>query len=138
MPIPDTDHLSALDRGGGHAKELQARLEPRHTEVCTTIVSISEQLRGHLSRIKSARGDAQLRDRYGALSRRLDRLADFPIIGWTTVAGSQFAQLRRRGLRIGTMDLRIASVAIANDATLLSRNLRDFARVPDLKVEDWL
>lgn len=41
-------------------------------------------------------------------------------------------------LGIGTMDLRIAAIAIANEATLLSRNLKDFARVPDLKVEDWL
>ena len=36
------------------------------------------------------------------------------------------------------MDLRIASIAIANDATLLSRNLKDFSRVPGLRVENWL
>ena len=36
------------------------------------------------------------------------------------------------------MDLRIASIVPANSATLLSRNLRDFERVPDLQVEDWL
>jgi len=35
------------------------------------------------------------------------------------------------------MDLKIAAIAIANDATLLSRNLRDFGKVPDLRVEDW-
>ena len=36
------------------------------------------------------------------------------------------------------MDLRIAAIARANNATLLSRNLKDFERVPELKVEDWL
>jgi tRNA(fMet)-specific endonuclease VapC len=36
------------------------------------------------------------------------------------------------------MDLRIAAIAMANDATLLSRNLRDFERVAGLKVENWL
>lgn len=39
--------------------------------------------------------------------------------------------------RIGTMDLKIAAIALANDATLLSRNLRDFGKVPGLRVEDW-
>ena len=138
MLILDTDHLSVLDREGSPARELQERLEPRHTEVCTTIVSISEQLRGHLSHIKSARDDAQLCDRYDRLSRSLDRLTNYRIIGWTPEAGLQFAQLRRRGVRVGTMDLRIASIAIANNATLLTRNLKDFNRVPGLRVENWL
>jgi tRNA(fMet)-specific endonuclease VapC len=138
MLILDTDHLSVLDRGGRDLNELQNRLEPRHAEVCTTIVSISEQLRGLLAQIKSARDDTQLQDRYDRLSRRLDRMAEFRIIGWTAEAGSQFAQLRRRGVRIGTMDLRIASIALAHDATLLTRNLKDFSRVPNLRVENWL
>lgn len=37
-----------------------------------------------------------------------------------------------------TMDLKIASIAIATSATLLSRNTRDFERIPNLHVEDWL
>jgi tRNA(fMet)-specific endonuclease VapC len=35
------------------------------------------------------------------------------------------------------MDLRIAAVAVAHDATLLSRNLSDFSKVPGLRAEDW-
>jgi tRNA(fMet)-specific endonuclease VapC len=35
------------------------------------------------------------------------------------------------------MDLKIAATAIANNATLLSRNLKDFNKVPGLKVENW-
>ena len=33
---------------------------------------------------------------------------------------------------------KIASIALANNATLLSRNTTDFQRVPDLRTEDWL
>jgi tRNA(fMet)-specific endonuclease VapC len=40
-------------------------------------------------------------------------------------------------IRIGTMDLKIASIVKVRDATLFSRNLRDFRKVPGLKVEDW-
>jgi tRNA(fMet)-specific endonuclease VapC len=35
------------------------------------------------------------------------------------------------------MDLRIGAIALANDALLISRNLRDFMRIPNLHVEDW-
>ena len=41
-------------------------------------------------------------------------------------------------IRIGTMDLKIAAIALANDAILLSRNLTDFSKVPALRVEDWM
>jgi tRNA(fMet)-specific endonuclease VapC len=130
--------MSVLDRRGREARKLQDRLEPRHAEVCTTIVSISEQLRGLLSHIKSARDDAQLIDRYGRLQASIDRSTHHRIIGWTAEAGAQFARLRRRRIRVGTMDLRIASIALAHDATLLTRNLKDFSRVPNLRVENWL
>ena len=36
------------------------------------------------------------------------------------------------------MDIKIASIAIANDALVLSANLRDFELVPGLRVENWL
>jgi tRNA(fMet)-specific endonuclease VapC len=39
---------------------------------------------------------------------------------------------------IGTHDLKIAPIALVNDATLLSANLRDFEQVPGLRVENWL
>ena len=40
-------------------------------------------------------------------------------------------------IRVGTMDLKIAAIALANDSTLLTRNIQDFSKVPDLKIEDW-
>ena len=41
-------------------------------------------------------------------------------------------------VRIGAMDIKIASIALANDAILLTRNLNDFQKVPGLRVADWL
>ena len=45
--------------------------------------------------------------------------------------------LKKRRVRIGTMDLRIAAIALSRDLTVLSRNASDFSKVPDLKVGDW-
>jgi tRNA(fMet)-specific endonuclease VapC len=38
---------------------------------------------------------------------------------------------------VGTMDLKIAAIALSRNATLLSANLADFRQVPRLKVLDW-
>jgi predicted nucleic acid-binding protein len=38
---------------------------------------------------------------------------------------------------IGKIDLRIAAIALEQKAPVVSRNLRDFRRVPNLAVEDW-
>lgn len=59
------------------------------------------------------------------------------VLSFTDEAQERFAQLRRQCPRVQTMDLRIASIALVTGANLLSRNLRDFHRVPGLTVEDW-
>ena len=59
------------------------------------------------------------------------------VVSFTVEAQDCFASLRKQRLRLATMDLRIASIALVTDSTLLSRNLRDFRQVPGLVVEDW-
>lgn len=53
-------------------------------------------------------------------------------------AADQFAVLRRQRIRVGTMDLKIASIALVNEALLVTANLRDFSLVPGLRCENWL
>jgi tRNA(fMet)-specific endonuclease VapC len=52
-------------------------------------------------------------------------------------AAATFARLRQQGVRIGTMDLKIAAIALEHQALVLSGNLRDFHQVPGVHVEDW-
>ena len=51
---------------------------------------------------------------------------------------NEYESLRKAGVRVGTMDMKIASIALANNATLLTRNTNDFNRIPGLNIEDWL
>lgn len=48
------------------------------------------------------------------------------------------AELERRGIVIGPNDLFIAAHALALDLTLVTANIREFSRVPGLRVENWL
>ena len=68
----------------------------------------------------------------------IDFLGDWIIVEWDEPAAATFRRLRAGRVRIGTQDLKIAATAIAQDASLLSANLRDFEQVPGLNVEDWL
>lgn len=47
------------------------------------------------------------------------------------------AQLESQGTPIGPVDTLIAGIALAHDLTLVTRNTREFVRVPGLRVQDW-
>ncbi|MDF5730466.1 MAG: hypothetical protein PUP92_21195 [Rhizonema sp. PD38] len=52
-------------------------------------------------------------------------------------ADQYFREFRKAGIRIGSLDLRIAAITVANAGILLSRNLQDFEKVPGLTIQDW-
>lgn len=60
-----------------------------------------------------------------------------PMLRFDHNASTHFQALSKQFRRTGTMDLRIAAIALAHNATLVTRNVRDFAGIPSLRVEDW-
>jgi len=64
--------------------------------------------------------------------------ARWKILPFDDRAADEFKKLRGQKVRLGTMDLKIAAIAFVNDALLLTANLRDFERVPRLRIENWL
>jgi tRNA(fMet)-specific endonuclease VapC len=61
----------------------------------------------------------------------------FPLVPFDAASESEFQHLRALGLRVGTLDLKIAAIALTNRLTVLTRNRRDFGRVLGLTIEDW-
>jgi tRNA(fMet)-specific endonuclease VapC len=106
-------------------------------EVATTIITYEEQVRGWLARTARAKTSAQMIAAYGRLKRHLDEYRSYLVLDFDERAVTEFERLRRERIRIGTMDLKIAAITIVHDATLLTRNLVDFRKVPGLKAEDW-
>lgn len=139
MYILDTDHMTLVFRGrGADSIRLRARLEPVLKELlCSTIVSYEEQTRGWLSYAARARTVAGLVESYRRLGQHLDDWREIPVLPFEERAAIEYQGLLRLRLRVGTMDLRIAAIALARKATLLTRNLRDFRQVPNLHIEDW-
>jgi tRNA(fMet)-specific endonuclease VapC len=138
MLVLDTDHLVELDRGSAQGAVLRQKLENAEDTVATTIISAEEQFRGWLAQIHRQHDPHEQIAAYQRLQRRIAFFAEWNVLPWDTDAADILQRLRRRRIRIGTMDLKIASIVLAHDATLLSRNLRDFQQVPGLRVEDWL
>jgi tRNA(fMet)-specific endonuclease VapC len=125
----DTNALSELVRNphGTLAQNLNA-LEP--DTVCTSIVAACELRFG-----AQRKGSAPLTQRVEQL---LQALTVLPL---DTPADEHYADIRatleRSGTPIGSHDLFIAAHARSRGMTLLTRNLREFQRVPGLAVEDW-
>lgn len=51
--------------------------------------------------------------------------------------GTIRVNLERKGIPISERDLQIASIALANDLIVVTHNIKEFDRVPDLVCEDW-
>lgn len=138
MLVLDTDHMSLLEWGGEGSAALRERLaDVSPDEVATTIISYEEQMRGWMAYLARAIAVDQQVKAYQRLRRHLDNYRQIAVLDFDRLAASELQRLKRARIRIGTMDLKIAAIVLSRDATLLSRNLVDFRRVPGLNVEDW-
>ena len=109
----------------------------RPEDVAVTIVTYEEQMRGWLAWIAQAKAMELQVAGYQRLRQHIERFRVIPVVDFDARAAVEFERLRKSGVRIGTMDLKIASIALANQATVLTRNLRDYSKVPDLHCADW-
>jgi tRNA(fMet)-specific endonuclease VapC len=78
-----------------------------------------------------------LSDCYRWLGETVDQVARLPVLYFDGTAATVYERLLSQKVRIGTQDLRIASIALSQSAVLLTRNSQDFSRVPGLQLDDW-
>ncbi len=138
MYILDTDHISLIARGGDEGRCIIQKIAVNLNEmIAVSIISYEEQMRGWLAEIAATGIIDRQKLNYNQLERMLKYYCGTPILPLDEGSISIFHNLWIQRLRIGTMDLKIASIALSNDAILLTRNISDFSKVPGLKFEDW-
>jgi len=139
MVILDTDQLTVIQRQSLPTFFiLSARLGRTPPEgIWTTIINVEEQMRGWLAVIGRSKKARQQIAGYRQLHALLSFFTEIPVLHFDKPAAQRLLQLRHSRIRLGSMDLKIAAIAVSREATLLSRNLADFRRVPGLSVEDW-
>jgi tRNA(fMet)-specific endonuclease VapC len=138
MFLLDTNHVKELAYPTPLGDRLRGRLLQSGAQVFTTVITLEEELRGVLARTNRTLDPDERILAYQKLIERVNFFARWVILSLDDESTGNFARLRSQGIRIGTMDLRIACIALAHDATLLTRNSVDFAQVPDLRFENWL
>ena len=140
MILLDTDHLTLLkypDNPRYAALAVRMEASPDQ-DIGTTIISAEEQMRGWLAVISRRRDVHQQIDAYGELLGLLELVNRWTVLPFYQRSADVLDSQRHQGVRIGTMDLKIAAIALVHGALLLSANLRDFRQVSGLKVENWL
>ena len=101
------------------------------------IVSFHEQILGCHAYIAKAKTSPDVVRGYLMFDRILSAFAAAVVLPFDTKASTVFDALVGRRVRIPTMDLRIAAIALSQGLRLLTRNARDFGKVPQLVIEDW-
>lgn len=132
--ILDTDHLSLYGR---NHPVLIPKLLAAKIQLTTTAINVEEQLRGRLAQVAEAKEGVVQSNAYQRLVETVMLLSEFHVLQYDQKSQEIYQNFRKQRIRIGTQDLRIASIVIANNGIILTRNLRDFEKVPGLNIEDW-
>ncbi len=140
MILLDTDHVNVLKYPESlQFMTLTTRLHASaDQDIATTVITVEEQMRGWLALIHRSDDVHRQVPAYQELLRLVDFFARWQVILFDAQAAEVFRRLRQQRIRIGTMDLKIAAIALVHDALLLSANMQDFRQVPTLRVADWI
>ena len=131
MVCLETDFLVALIRKDPNAIEKLKKLVENGERLTTTPINAAELFKGAY---RSKNVDDSLRKVRGILSK-LD-LLDFNLTA-SDIYGQITSELERRGEKIGEMDALIASIALAHNERVVTRNVKHFSRVRGLEIESW-
>ena len=140
MILLDTDHINVL-KYPEHPRfaRLTTQLNTSaDQDIATTVITLEEQMRGWLAWMNRAQDVRRQVPAYQELLRLCDFFTRWHVMLFDEQAAGTWHGLRAQRIRIGTMDLKIAAIALVHDALLLSANLRDFQQVPNLRVANWI
>lgn len=135
LNVLDTVTLSDFEQG--HPQVMARILARPIAEIAITVITVEEQFAGRLSYLRRARATAEVAAAYLKMTNTVRVFTGFHVMTFSEAAILRYHSLLSMKLNVGGMDLKIAAIALEEDATVITRNVRDFERVPGLKYENW-
>jgi tRNA(fMet)-specific endonuclease VapC len=135
----DTDHLSVLQKSTGRDYDCLSAWMAQIpiADFGISIVTVHEQFLGSHTYISRTRKPQDLVKGYEFMAKLVGNIKTIPVAPFDTAASILFESFQSQGVKVATMDLRIAAIASSRGLILLTRNSRDFMKVPGLTFEDW-
>lgn len=127
----DTDFLVAVLRGDDDAVVKLKEYERIPVAICTTPISACELFKGAYSSSYPGQNVMLVEEMLKNL-----RLLDFKLTSCGK-AGEISNRLRRTGKPASDMDIMIAAITLSHDETLITRNIKHFEGIPELRMETW-
>ncbi|MEH2268515.1 MAG: type II toxin-antitoxin system VapC family toxin [Nostoc sp.] len=114
------------------------KLSVGSSNIFITTVTLEEQLKGRLASISKCAIKPELL----AVAHRNLRITQIyfcsmNLLEFDDAAYNSYQRLRQQKIQVGTQDLRIAAIALAKRAIVVTRNQKDFSKVPNLCLEYW-
>lgn len=137
MFILDTDTFTHLQKGN---QKVFQNLQNIGDDVAITIITRVEVLRGRFDYLLKATTSDDILKAQRLLNRSELSLSELVVIPFDKNSVAQFECLRsvKRLRKVGLADLLIGSIVLGYRATLVTRNLRHFKQIPNLRVVNWV
>jgi len=131
MVCLDTDILVGLMRGEKNAIEKIRNFEKLRLPFSTTPINAMEMFKGAYRSSKSKENVKIVEELLQNLNMLEMNLTSAKIFG------REAERLRKMGESIGEFDIIIASIVLAHDEVLVTRNVQHFQKIPMLRIETW-
>ena len=134
----DTNTLSEMLKGNSRLQPRVEALEPID-EITVPVVAWYEILGGRIASLLKAANPDELLLAQSRFDKDFDALKSRTLFGITLSASQYFAKLLKdkKCRKMKRDDLLIACIALAHKAVLVTRNVKDFANVPGLHIQNW-
>jgi len=136
--ILDTDHASLFLAGN---KSIIASVAKHSNNIAITVITVQELFNGWTGRLNNSTQANNLTHLYTKLWETTEFFKVITILNFDKDAENLCQILRQSSNTLAKKriekDLRIASIALAQNATIVTRNYKDFSQIPNLKIENW-
>jgi tRNA(fMet)-specific endonuclease VapC len=136
--ILDTDHASLFLAGN---KSITAQVAKRSNNVAITVVTVQELFNGWVGRLNNPAQATKITQLYTKLWETTEFIKVITVLNFDKNVEDCYQILRQSSKNLAKnkieKDLRIASIALTQNAMVVTRNYKDFFKIPNLKIENW-